>query len=58
MVAEIIAEMVTLYVIKPFLEDIFGSIFGRKRQGGGTTMLTGLTSGLGLLGSANGGVLL
>lgn len=56
MVAEIIAEMVTLYVIKPFLEDIFGSIFGRKRQGGGTTILTGLTSGLGLLGFANGGV--
>lgn len=56
MVAEIIAEMITLYVIKPFLEDIFGSIFGRKRQGGGTTMLTGLTSGLGLLGFANGGV--
>ena len=33
MVAEIIAEMVTLYVIKPFLEDIFGSIFWKKKAG-------------------------
>ncbi len=48
MIAEIIAEMLKLYVIQPIIEKIFSSIFGpRKPQGGGIKGL--VSSGLNFL---------